>query len=137
MGMGVILTVLYPPGEHSSAQDEPVVVRVDYGQASFLIVGGAGQRAQAAMLAQGDNVRCDVVQVRSRGDEPVVSTAFRDAARPTLIVLSDGDDDRREYGVSDTPGQWFLSGVTIASTSEYGSIEIVSDGTGYDVRGRQ
>jgi competence protein ComEC len=137
LGMGVVFTILHPPGDRSSVQDDPVMVRVDYGQTCFLIAGGAGQRAQAAILEWGENVRCDVLQVRSREGEPGASAAFRDSVRPALVVLSGEDDDQAGGAASAARERWNLSGVTVLSTGEYGSIEIISDGAGYDVRVRQ
>jgi competence protein ComEC len=137
LGMGVVLSILHPRGDHSSAQDDPVVVRVDYGQTCFLIVGGAGQRVQETMLARGENVRCDVLHVRSRGDEPGTSPGFRDAVRPALVVLSGEDDDPMGSTARADRERLNFSGVTVLPIGEYGSIEIISDGTGYHVRVRQ
>jgi competence protein ComEC len=137
LGLGVVLTVLHPPDARSSEQDDPVVVRVDYGQTCFLIAGSAGQRALEAMLARGENVRCDVLQVRSRGGEPAAGPVFQDTVRPALIVLSGEQDDRAKSAASAAAERWSLSGVTALSMGEYGRIEIVSDGAGYDVRVRR
>jgi hypothetical protein len=54
-----------------------------------------------------------------------------------LVILSGEDDGQAGGAASAARERWNLSGVTVLSTGEYGSIEIVSDGTGYDVRVRQ
>jgi competence protein ComEC len=136
LGGGLILTVLHPAGSRSTQSDASVVLRVDYGQTCFLLTGSADQEAQVAMLARGENLRCDVLQMGQGGDEGAVTTAFLEAVRPALVVLSDKEDNEAGNPTGDALGQLNLSGATIVGTGQRGSVEVVSDGVGYDVRVR-
>jgi competence protein ComEC len=135
LGKGLSLTVLHPLPDRIN-EDDSVIVRLDYGQTCFLITGGIGYGVQEAVLARDESVRCDVLQMRSHGDESVLQAAFLSAVRPALVVLT-GEENEQTENRREAEGEWWArSGATVVHLSEYQRLEIVSDRLSYDVRGR-
>jgi competence protein ComEC len=135
LGRGTVLTVLHPVS-NSSGEEDSVTVRLDYGKTCFLVSDGAGYAAQEAMLARDENVRCDVLQMRSRRGESAVNAAFLSAVRPALVVLTGEGGEQGENESEPEWERWTRFGATVVRVSEYKSVEIVSDRVSYDVRGR-
>jgi competence protein ComEC len=120
VGSGVLLTVL-DPSDKMASEGGPVVLRLDYGQTCFLLVHDAGDDVERALLAAGPGMQCDVLYVGTRVDAP--SALFVEAVRPALIVFS-GEGGKNAKDVA----------AMAVRTSDYGSIEIVSNGERYEVQ---
>jgi competence protein ComEC len=135
LGGGMVLTVLHPV-PNGLGDEDSVTVRLDYGKTCFLVSDGVGHGAQEAMLARDENVRCDVLQMRSRGRESTANAAFLSAVQPALVVLT-GEGDQQDGNENEAGWErWTRLGMTVVRVSEYKSVEIVSDRVSYDVRGR-
>jgi competence protein ComEC len=139
LGGGLILTVLHPIGEPLTGADSDVasdslVLRVDYGQTCFLLAGGVEQGAEAAILARGEHVRCDVLQVGDHGSQQATSPIFLEAVHPALAVISCGEGNRAGHPAQETVERLTEYGATVVRTDLYGSVEVISDGVGYEVK---
>jgi beta-lactamase superfamily II metal-dependent hydrolase len=133
LGDGVILTVLYPAGYGEHGEDV-LVLRVDYGQTCFLLAGSADLDVERRLLAQGENVRCDVLQVGGHGGDGATSPRFLQAVRPALAVISCGEGNRAGDPDEAVLARLAEHGAIVVRTDEVGSVEVVSDGIGYAVR---
>ncbi len=121
LGGGVILGVLYSP---DSAKG-PLVLRLNAGATCFLLGGSAGLDEETALLASGQNLRCDVLQIGQNGRARAGSAAFIQAVRPALAVISCVEGHEPNEAVLER-----LAGVgaTVARTDQHGSIEVIGDG---------
>jgi beta-lactamase superfamily II metal-dependent hydrolase len=133
MGDGVVLTAVHCDQDGGG----PIVLRVDYGATCFLLAGSAGRDVEQAMMARGERVRCEVLQVGRHGTDAASSVHFVETVCPSLAVISVGEENR-----TDAPDDVVLSrllehGATVARTDELGSIEAISDGQEYVVRVRK
>ena len=140
MGDGVVVTVLHAPdvlpGEEGRlASDDVAVLRVDYGQTCLLLAASAGAKAERAMLAYDlPGVRCDVLQVGRHGSEAASTPAFLEAVRPALAVVSAGEGNRAGDPDERTLARLSEVGAMVVRTDEVGSVEVISDGVGVQVR---
>jgi competence protein ComEC len=132
LGHGLHLSVLHPTVQSLAGADAggPLVLRLDYGTSCFLFAGSADSKADAAMLARGEKLRCDVIQVAS---EDAASVPFLEQVRPALAVIGCGPNEKN------CPDEQMLARleryeVQVVRTDELGSIEVVSDGHQYAVR---
>jgi beta-lactamase superfamily II metal-dependent hydrolase len=130
LGDGVVLTALHPAGNGG----RPLVLRVDYGQTCLLLARSADVGVEQEMLARGADVRCDVLQVGEHGGEGATSARFVEAVRPALAVVSCGEGNRSGDPAEAVLARLEENGATVARTDELGSIEVISDGVGYEVR---
>ena len=107
---------------------------MDYGETCVLFTGGAGREAEAVMLARGEHGRCDVLQVGRHGSESATSWAFLEAVRPVLAVISCGRDNGGGRPAEAPLKRLTQHGAMVVRTDEHGSVEVISDGGGYEVK---
>lgn len=139
LGDGVRVTVLHPGGEvlaDAGATSQAVALRIDYRNACFLLAGSAGKEARAAMLARGENMRCDVLQAGRQDEKGALTPAFLEAVYPALTVISCGEDQQARPADQQALDQLSHYGETLC-VDRYGTIEVTSDGTEYRVKVRQ
>ena len=114
-------------GENAS-NDMSLVVRVEYGQTSFLFAADAENDRLFELLEEGD-LASDVLKVPHHGGYEALSSAFFQAVSPEYAVItSDAEDPEDETVVH------ILSslGATVYLT-RLGSVTMVSDGENLDV----
>lgn len=89
-----------PPRWASNGNNHSVVVRLDFGESSFLIVGDLEEDAQDALLARypanPSIFDVDVYQVGHHGSRNGTSAAFVRAMSPELALIGAGDPSRQE-----------------------------------------
>jgi competence protein ComEC len=109
--------------------DYSVVIRMDYGETSFLFTGDAEEASEKAMLAANDasKFKCDVLKLGHHGSESSTSDAFLKAADPSLGIIMSGGGN--EYGHPDkvVVDRLTAAGVEILRTDLEGTIVICSD----------
>ncbi len=87
---GVLVEVLHPlrtPGITDSLPDSALVVRIRYGDVSFLLMSDASPDAQTAMLNAGLDLRADVLQLPAHGGRNTLNAAFLQAVAPSAVII--------------------------------------------------
>jgi competence protein ComEC len=125
------LTVLHPgpaqlAGTASDDNNNAVVLRLDYGQTSFILTGDAESEAEADMIAAGLPLRADVLKIGHHGSNGASSPAFIAAVAPRLALIPVGADNK--FGHPHPAVLDRLEGVELLRTDQNGRIEVVSDG---------
>lgn len=118
--------------EHATDNNEAsIVLRISYGEISFLLMGDAGVALEKEMLAHGD-VRATILKAGHHGSNTSSSQAFLNAVSPKATILSYGQDNK--YGHPHAEVIDYLQAVDsdIYSTAEAGTIVITTDGVTYD-----
>ena len=133
---GVLIQVLGPPdsliGESSDADvdDASVVLRIVYGEVSFLLTADLFASGERALVAGAASIDSDVLKVAHHGSRSSSTEELLAAVSPTAAVVSTGADNRFGHPHPETmealsryvaPGMVFL-------TSTNGSVEFVTDG---------
>jgi beta-lactamase superfamily II metal-dependent hydrolase len=80
-------------GEEKNPNDNSVVVRVDYGETSFLFVGDAEEEEESLLLEDFDTralLDCDFLKVGHHGSDTSSTAAFLDAVSPKVAAISCG-----------------------------------------------
>jgi competence protein ComEC len=132
---GVRLEVIGPPDRLlndtvSDTDNASVVLRLVYGEVSFLLTGDLFEDGEAFMLRHDIGVDSDVLKVAHHGSDSSSSPSFLSAVSPAAAVISAGAENRfghPDQGVLDRlarhvpPGQVYV-------TSEHGAVTFVTDG---------
>lgn len=110
---------------YESLNDYSAVVRLDYGETSFLFMGDAEQISENEIEA---DVNVDVYKVGHHGSKTSSSKEFLYRVMPEIAVISVGEDN--DYGHPSKPVLKRLDeiGAKILRTDECGDIVIQSDG---------
>jgi competence protein ComEC len=128
-GNGVIFHVLNPgQGCDSSENDCCLVLRMEYGGASLLLTGDAGENAEKEMIASGCRLDSQILKVAHHGSRASTSAAFLDACHPSLAVISVGMNNRFGHPSSEALDRLKTHGVRILRTDECGAIMAQTDG---------
>ena len=132
---GVTVEVLGPPdpllsGTESDVDNGSVIVRVEYGDRSFVITGDVFSEGEAWLVGSGQRLTGDVLKVAHHGSRTSSSQVFLDAVNPGAAVISAGRDNR--FGHPDPDVVERLNGVVdgahLFTTAENGSVSFETDG---------
>jgi competence protein ComEC len=94
---GARITVLAPCPTHDpglDANDNSLVLRIEYQGRSLLLMGDAEAQEEAALLADGAPLRADVLKVGHHGSRTSSSAALLSAAKPGVAIISSGAANR-------------------------------------------
>jgi len=125
------VTVLHPgpeplTGTAADDNNNSIVLRLDYGQNSFLLTADIEYEAEAELIHTGLPLHSDVLKVAHHGSRGSTSPVFVEAVRPRLAVIQVGQDN--DFGHPHPEVLARLAGVEILRTDQHGRIEVVSDG---------
>ena len=119
-----------PPAAASAARrnDAGLVLRVELGLASFLLVADIGAAREHELMASGTRLASTVLKVAHHGSRFSTTTEFLRAVRPTAAAISVGA--RNAYGHPD-PGvlaRLAEAGVEVYRTDRDGAVIFETDG---------
>jgi competence protein ComEC len=129
---GITLEVLHPPPgglPEGDANANSVVLRLVWGQASFLLTGDVEMQAEAQLLRSGRPLAAQVLKVAHHGSGDSSGAEFLAAVAPRYAVISVGAENR--YGHPDPAvlARLAASGeVAVIRTDQDGTVEFVTDG---------
>jgi len=116
------------PGSRRSRNDEAIVLRVEYGLASFLLTSDIEAAREQALVAAGTPLAATVLKVAHHGSRSSSTTTFLRAVRPAVAVISVGA--RNPYGHPDAGVLARLAdvGARIYRTDADGAVILETDG---------
>lgn len=134
MEQGIALQVLHPPrGPLPAAIDgdneASVVLRLNWGEADFLLTGDVGAAAEASLLASGQPLDADVLKVAHHGSGSSTARAFLEAVGPRFAVISVGLNNRFKHpdpGLLERLGA--VPDLAVLRTDQAGTVEFITDG---------
>ena len=119
------------PAGHASRRsrnDEAIVLRVEYGLASFLLASDIEAAREQALVASGAPIAATVLKVGHHGSRTSSTPAFLGAVGPAVAVISVGP--RNPYGHPD-PGvleRLTAAGARVYRTDRDGAVIFETDG---------
>ena len=131
----VRIEVLGPPsgllrGTESDADNASLVLRLVYGDVSFLLTGDIFAEGEWALVASGVGMDSDVLKVPHHGSDSSSTRVFLEAVSPSAAVISVGADNR--YGHPNAAVTERLREAVrddmLFLTAERGTVEFISDG---------
>lgn len=114
--------------EAPSGNDDSLVLRLRFGERTFLFTGDIEKNAEAALTAKRDDLRCDVVKVAHHGSKTSSTESFVAATRPSLAVISVGLYSIFGHPHNEVLERWHASGAEIMTTGRSGTITVSTDG---------
>lgn len=117
-----------PLSDHKNVNDDSLVMRLTYGDTSFLFTGDMTAKAEKELIEDGANIKCDVLKVGHHGSSGSSCYQFLYEAEPKIAVISCGKDNDYGHPHEETLSRLSDAGVTVYRTDELGSIVIFSDG---------
>lgn len=114
------------------ASDEPnntsIVLKIEYGQTSFLFTGDAETEEEHDILDAGYDISCDVLKVGHHGSDTSTSYQWLREADPEYAVISVGQGNSYGHPTENTLSKLRDAEVTVYRTDIQGDIICTSDG---------
>ena len=131
----VRIEVLGPPpellrGTESDADNASLVLRLVYGEVSFLLTGDIFAATERALVESGAIVDSDVLKVPHHGSGTSSSYEFLSAVSPAAAVISASADNQFGHPDADVVGRLreFVGEGGLYATAERGTVEFITDG---------
>jgi len=122
-------TILAPNGSgYEDVNDYSVVVKLQFGNTSFLLTGDASVQSEGEMLSKGFDLKADLLKVGHHGSRYSTSTDFLKAVSPKFAVISVGKDNSYGHPAEETINKILDAGIQLYRTDESGTIIATSDG---------
>lgn len=121
--------VLGPVQEYEETNNTSIILRVVFGETSFLFTGDMERGAEADLLEAGADVAATVLKVGHHGSETSTSYPFLREVMPQYAVISVGEGNSYGHPSEDTLSRLRDVGAQVYRTDMQGHIVAVSDGT--------
>lgn len=122
-------TILAPNSEkYGDTNEYSVVIKLEFGNTSFLLTGDAGIPSENEMLSEGYDLQSTVLKVGHHGSKTSTSREFILAVRPQYAVISVGKNNSYGHPAEETLTRLREAGIVIYRTDESGTIVVTSDG---------
>jgi competence protein ComEC len=102
----VNLTVLNPvqPLEFNDQNENSVVMRLQIGESSFLLMGDAEADTEESIIESGLEVNSDVLKVGHHRSNSSTTDAFLNAVSPSIAIISAGENNQYGHPHQETLG---------------------------------
>ncbi|MDZ7726627.1 MAG: ComEC/Rec2 family competence protein [Candidatus Campbellbacteria bacterium] len=125
----VVLTILSKESSVTSdPNDASIIVRLDYGETSFLLTGDADKKTERELLGFYDALEADVLKVGHHGSSTSTASEFVSAVSPEFAVISVGEDNSYGHPTDEVLNTLEKQEVEILRTDEDGMIRFESNG---------
>ena len=115
-------------GKYTSENNYSAVLRITYGDTTFLLTGDAERESEAEMLSKGYDLEADVLKVGHHGSDTSSSPEFIAKVKPKYAIISVGKGNSYGHPADATLATLggFVDG--LYRTDENGTVVITSDG---------
>jgi competence protein ComEC len=113
--------------------DSAVVLRLEYGLATFLLASDVGAVAEQAMIASGVALDATVLKVGHHGSRNSSTSEFLAAVHPAVAVISVGARNAYGHPARDTLARLAATGAQVLRTDRDGAVIMETDGRALSV----
>ncbi|RLJ70442.1 competence protein ComEC [Hydrogenivirga caldilitoris] len=125
---GVKFTVISPEKLGRDWNANSVVLRIEYGKVSFLLMGDANLNTEKELLNSGINLKSTVLKVGHHGARDSLSEEFVEKVSPRYAVISINRNNIRGYPHPENIELLKQYKVELYTTYEHGNITFIADG---------
>ena len=122
------VTVLAPLADYDDNNNQSIVLRIVYGETSFLFTGDAARESETDMLESGAVLQSTVLKVGHHGSESSTTYPFLREVNPQYAVISVGKDNSYGHPTEEVLSRLRDAGVQVYRTDMQGDIICTSDG---------
>ena len=132
------LTILNPaPILFKDTNNNSIVLRLEYGNIVFLFTGDAEQRAEAVMIADGNELQAQILKAGHHCSKTSSSEAFLEVIKPKEAICMVGNNNRYGHPHQETLISLKEIGARVYRTDVNGTVIISTDGEKYGIRSSQ
>ncbi len=131
----VNVKVLNANDQATDNNDASIVLKMTYGNVSFLLTGDAGVALEKEMLQY--DVKATVLKAGHHGSNTSSSDEFVQAVKPEVAILSYGEDNKYGHPHAEVMDRLQAIGSKIYATADLGTITVSTDGVNYTVNSKE
>jgi len=120
---------LSPETDFGNENDNSIVMRVDFGETSFLFMGDAEKNTEKYLLSNNKRIDADVIKIGHHGSRNASLTEFLNAVKPRAAVIQCGKGNSYGHPHDEALARIKKSGAEIFRCDELGTVVLKSDGT--------
>lgn len=109
------------------SNDTSIILKIEYGDTSFLFTGDAGVTAEQVVLDSGMDISATVLKVGHHGSSDSTSEAFLNKVMPAYAIISVGSENQYLHPTGETLNRLKKVNAEIYRTDLQGEITLVSD----------
>ena len=125
--------VAHPEEITGKLNNGSLVIRLNYGDVSFLFTGDAEMEAEAEMLARGEDLQAHVLKLGHHGSQTSSTREFLNQVNPEVAIYSAGWSNPYNHPHPDVIRRLNKKGILVYGTDQNGTIFIESDGISYRI----
>lgn len=122
------VTFLSEPHPEWDMNDQSLVVKIVYGDTSFLFTGDAAWDAEQDLLDSGMDLHATLLKVGHHGSVTSSCQAFLDAVSPQYAIISVGTDNKYGHPAEETLMKLTRMYASVFRTDKHGTIICFSNG---------
>ena len=134
----VRLIPLHPePGSDSDRRidnDLSLVMRLEYKNFSMLFTGDISDKVEERLAKNPQQIKANILKAPHHGSRFSNSSAFIQAVKPGTVIFSSGYLNRMHHPHPETLERYQKAGVDIRRTDAHGAVQVITDGTSYEIR---
>ncbi len=125
--------VLAPIKQNKNLNNMSLVLKIQYGETSFLFQGDVEENVENELLNSGIDVSADVIKIGHHGSNTSTGERFLTRVNPLFAVISCGADNNFKHPNKQTIDTLDSNNVKTFITAYHGNITVISDGKTIDV----
>lgn len=130
----VTVEILHPDGLVGGINDNSLVIRLQYGDVSFLFTGDAERQAESSMLSRNMHVQADILHLGHHGSKTSTNEEFLQAVNPDTAIYSAGVDSQYGHPDQEVVDRVNEHGILLYGTNTHGTIRLETNGVNYSIQ---
>lgn len=129
---GACVTALGPSKSFAGSEnDKSLVIKIGYGEKSFLLTGDIEEAGEAELLKR--DITADVLKAPHHGSRGSSTIEFLKKVRPSYVVVSAGLHNSFGFPHEETLQRYGSVGASVLRTDLDGAVSIATDGKNMDI----
>ena len=125
--------ILSPTSITGNLNDDSIVMKLTYGEISFLFTGDAETPAENKMVSSGQNLDSTILKVGHHGSDTSSTQAFVDKVDPKIAIISVAAKSKYNHPSKSVVDRFNQRGTDLYATKIHGTIVVSTDGSSYDI----
>lgn len=127
------IDILSPKSITGNLNDDSIVMKLTYGDVSFLFTGDAEKPAEAKMVSSGSDLSATILKTGHHGSDTSTTQAFLDKVNPEVAIISVSEKSRYNHPNKTVLDRLNAFGLDLYATKTHGNIVINTDGKTYNI----